>query len=88
MAGRPRAGSTRGATTDFGVGFVSDAHAEATQNARARALDFVNTKLATMNTPPIDDFKGFNDGLKLAKFIESLSGNRVKVRTVFRLAHQ
>jgi len=52
-----------------------------TQDADAKiaALGFVSVKLATLNEPPIESFDEFADGLKLAKFIESLSAQRVKV---------
>jgi len=71
---------------EYGSGFVSNTHRQSTDAASARALEFVNTKLATMNIPPMDAFEGFADGLKLAKFVESLSGHRVKVRERRRLA--
>jgi len=64
---------------DYGVGFHSVAGDKKDAMAKAFAINFVNAKLKTVGIGGIDDFHDFEDGIKLAKFIEALSGNRVKV---------
>jgi hypothetical protein len=47
---------------DFGVGYVSNKGQEDDAAAKAKAIYFVNVKLATVDALPMVDFHEFEDG--------------------------
>ena len=50
------------ASQDFSVGYQSASGQAKDAEAKAKAITFVNTKLATVDTLPIEDFHEFEDG--------------------------